>query len=90
MTYDMSGPPNHHSALYRGGKVGNGWLVQSESIQNHLKAGIPASKLVMGLAFYGNSGAGSQISLQEIKNGIASCNIYIVPSADGTWRKVVK
>lgn len=72
MTYDMSGPPNHHSALYRGGNVGNGWLVQSESIQNHLKAGIPASKLVMGLAFYGNSGAGSQISLQEIKNGIAS------------------
>ena len=72
MTYDMSGPPNHHSALYRGGTVGNGWLVQSESIQNHLMAGIPASKLVMGLAFYGNSGAGSQISLQEIKNGIAS------------------
>ena len=72
MTYDMSGPPNHHSALYRGGKVGNGWLVQSESIQSHLKAGIPASKLVMGLAFYGNSGSGSQISLQEIKNGIAS------------------
>lgn len=72
MTYDMSGPPNHHSALYRGGKVGNGWLVQHESIQKHLQAGIPASKLVMGLAFYGNSGQGSQISLQEIKNGIAS------------------
>lgn len=72
MTYDMSGPPNHHSALYRGGKVGNGWLVQSESIQRHLKAGIPASKLVMGLAFYGNSGSGSQISLQQIRDGIAS------------------
>ena len=72
MTYDMSGPPNHHSALYRGGVVGNGWLVMHESIQRHLKAGIPAHKLVMGLAFYGNSGAGSQISLQEIKNGIAS------------------
>lgn len=72
MTYDMSGPPNHHSALYRGGKVGNGWLVQSESIQRHRSAGIPANKLVMGLAFYGNSGSGSQISLQEIKNGIAS------------------
>ena len=43
-----------------------------ESIQRHLTAGIPAHKLVMGLAFYGNSGAGSQISLQEIKNGIAS------------------
>ena len=72
MTYDMSGPPNHHSALYRGGKVGNGWLVQSESIQRHRSAGIPANKLVIGLAFYGNSGSGSQISLQEIKNGIAS------------------
>ena len=72
MTYDMSGPPNHHSALYRGGKVGNGWLVQSDSIQKHKSAGIPVGKLVMGLAFYGNSGSGSQISLQEIKNGIAS------------------
>lgn len=72
MTYDMSGPPNHHSALYRGGKVGNGWLVADESIKRHLNAGIPHDKLVMGLAFYGNSGAGSQISLQEIENGIKS------------------
>lgn len=72
MTYDMSGPPNHHSALFRGGTVGKGWLVMDESIKNHLKVGIPQEKLVMGLAFYGNSGAGSQISLQEIKNGIAS------------------
>ena len=72
MTYDMSGPPNHHSALYRGGKVGNGWLVASESIDKHLKAGIPNEKLIMGVPFYGNSGAGSQISLQQIKDGIAN------------------
>ncbi len=80
MTYDMASPPNHHSALYRGGTVGNGWLVAHESIQEHLKAGVPAEKLVMGLAFYGNgnadgSGSANQISLQEIENGIA----------DGKW-----
>ena len=80
MTYDMASPPNHHSALYRGGTVGNGWLVTHESIQNHLKAGIPSDKLVMGLAFYGNgngdgSGSANQVSLQEIENGIA----------DGKW-----
>ena len=77
MTYDMASPPHHHSALYRGGTVGNGWLVAHESIQEHLKAGVPAEKLVMGLAFYGNgnadgSGSANQISLQEIENGIAS------------------
>ena len=80
MTYDMASPPNHHSALYRGGTVGNGWLVAHESIREHLKAGVPAEKLVMGLAFYGNgnadgSGSANQISLQEIENGIA----------DGKW-----
>ena len=57
--------------------MGNGWLVAHESIQEHLKAGVPADKLVMGLAFYGNgnadgSGSANQISLQEIENGIAS------------------
>ena len=77
MTYDMASPPNHHSALYRGGTVGKGWRVAHESIQDHLHAGIPAEKLVMGLAFYGNgnadgSGSANQISLQEIEDGIAS------------------
>ena len=76
MTYDMASPPHHHSALYRGGTVGNGWCVAHESIQNHLKAGIPPEKLVMGLAFYGNgngdgSGSANQVSLQEIEDGIA-------------------
>ena len=80
MAYDMASPPNHHSALYRGGTVGNGWCVAHEAIQNHLKAGIPADKLVMGLPFYGNgngdgSGSANQVSLQEIEDGMA----------DGKW-----
>ena len=77
MTYDMASPPNHHSALYRGGKVGNGWCVAHESIQNHLRAGVPSEKLVMGIPFYGNgnadgSGSANQVTLQEIENGIAA------------------
>lgn len=72
MAYDLAGPPNHHSALYRGGTVGKGWLVCSECVDRHISAGVPASKLVMGMPFYGNSGSGSQISLQQIEDGIAS------------------
>ena len=77
MTYDMASPPNHHSALYRGGQVGKGWMVATEAIEAHLKAGVPTDKLVMGLAFYGNgnadgSGSAGQISLQEIEDGIKS------------------
>lgn len=77
MTYDMASPPYHHSALYRSNGVGRGWMVSHESIQKHLSAGIPADKLVMGLAFYGNgngdgSGSANQVSLQEIEDGIAS------------------
>ena len=77
MTYDMASPPYHHSALYRSNGVGRGWMVSHESIQKHLSAGIPADKLVMGLAFYGNgngdgSGSANQVSLQEIEDGIKS------------------
>lgn len=72
MTYDMASAPNHHSALYRGGTVGNGYIVMHESIKNHLNAGIPRDKLVMGLAFYANGGPDGQISLQQVENNIAS------------------
>lgn len=96
MSYDMAGTGNHHAALYRGGIVGNGWKVGDEAIKDHLNNGVPKEKLVMGLAFYGNSGAGSQISLQEIKNMIASGNYvdhwddvakvpYITEKATGKW-----
>ena len=51
MTYDMADPPYHHSALFRSDIAGS--LTVSEAIDHHLEAGVPLSKLVMGMPFYG-------------------------------------
>ena len=51
MAYDMASPPKHHSPLHSSPALGQH---SAESAVNaHLKAGVPASKLVMGLPFYG-------------------------------------
>ncbi len=74
MAYNMAGEGNHHSALYRGGPVSSGascWNTIDESVKAHLNAGIPASKVVLGVPFYANNGkytGDSEISLQQIKN----------------------
>ena len=51
MTYDMADPPYHHSALFRSDLAGS--LTVSEAVDHHLEAGVPLSKLVMGMPFYG-------------------------------------
>lgn len=53
MTYDIADPPYHHSALYRSGITGN--LCVSEAVDHHLEVGVPLSKLVMGMPFYGRA-----------------------------------
>lgn len=52
MTYDMAGAPKHHSALYRSEMTGG--LSCEEAVENHVKAGVPISKLVLGIPFYGH------------------------------------
>ncbi len=54
MSYDMAVAPRHHSALFP--SENSGRMTASKAVDAHLKAGIPASKLVMGLAFYGRGG----------------------------------
>ena len=56
MAYDMASAPKHHSALYPSGHSGD--ITSDGAVTAHLKAGVPPSKLVMGMPFYGRGGAG--------------------------------
>ncbi len=51
MTYDMGLPPYHNSPLYNSEKVQN--LSVSEAVEDHLRAGVPREKIVLGIPFYG-------------------------------------
>lgn len=56
MAYDMASAPKHHSALYPSENSGD--ITSHQAVTAHLKAGVPPSKLVMGMPFYGRGGNG--------------------------------
>lgn len=56
MAYDMASAPKHHSAFYPSGHSGD--ITSDGAVTAHLKAGVPPSKLVMGMPFYGRGGDG--------------------------------
>lgn len=56
MAYDMASAPKHHSALYPSGHSGD--ITSDGAVTAHLKAGVPPSKLVMGMPFCGRGGDG--------------------------------
>lgn len=53
MTYDMANAPFHHAALYESENT-KGTCVGA--IAAHIDAGVPVSKLVLGVPFYGRGG----------------------------------
>lgn len=56
MTYDMGNPPYHHAGLYRS-KYTQGISVD-EAVTAHLNTGMPITKLVLGIPFYGHGKGG--------------------------------
>ncbi len=56
MAYDMASAPRLHSALYPSEHSGD--MTSDGAVSAHLKAGVPPSKLVMGMPFYGRGGNG--------------------------------
>lgn len=68
MAYDMANPPQHHSALYRS-ELG-GWCTVQEAVEAHLKHGIPATKLVLGMPFYGRGENRSYFRTHDTKDGL--------------------
>lgn len=53
MTYDMANAPKHHSPLYASENTKG---TCEGAVKAHIKAGVPASQLVLGVPFYGRGG----------------------------------
>lgn len=53
MAYDMENPPKHNAPLYQSSTHG-GWINCNQAVKAHLNKGVPASKLVFGMPFYGH------------------------------------
>ncbi len=54
MAYDMGNAPHHHAALYSSPNAAD--CTSDQAVRYHIEAGVPPSKLVMGMPFYGRGG----------------------------------
>lgn len=68
MAYDVAQPPFHHSPLFRS-EMTRG-ISCEEAVRAHLKAGITADKLLLGIPFYGR-GSDKLPNFIDYKNIIA-------------------
>ena len=83
MAYDFytssSKTTGHHTGLYQSLSAGNSVHNAEAAVKQHLAAGIPSRKLVMGVAFYGRSFSGVSLEnngLYQPYEGITKANIH--------------
>lgn len=75
MCYNMASPPNHHAALYKAnGPVSKGYYSCQMAMNAHLSAGVPTTKLVMGMPLYGHELNRGEQSYQRVKDLLATGN----------------
>jgi len=65
MAYDVANPPKHHTTLFRSELSGR--ITVEESVEAHVKAGVPVEKLTLGMPLYGRGDHDNKILDKYVK-----------------------
>ncbi len=67
MAYDVANPPKHHTTLFRSPLSGR--ITIEEAIDAHIRNGVPAEKLTLGMPLYGRGDHSNKTLDQFMKTG---------------------
>ena len=67
MAYDVANPPKHHTTLFRSALSGR--ITVAEAVDAHLKAGVPARQLCLGMPLYGRGDHANKTLDKYMKTG---------------------
>ena len=65
MAYDVANPPKHHTTLFRSPLSGR--ITIEEAIDAHIRNGVPAEKLTLGMPLYGRGDHSTKILDKSMK-----------------------